>query len=218
MGAAKFVAQGKVRSKWQVPVLAAVWLRTIATSEKNQFFLRVYSGFCGAFAVDMAMSKQREPMNADTKTVLHAILLGGFVAGAADIISALGNQGGRVVGVMQYIASGLIGKIAFDGGALTVALGFLVHFGLTTIMAALFVLAARRWEILWRNPWPMGLAYGALLYVAMFYFIVPILSAAQGWKTPQGFWRNLGAANGHGFFVGVPIACAARYFLGRKAA
>ena len=155
-------------------------------------------------------------MNADTKTSLQAILLGGFAAGAADIISALGNQGGRVVGVMQYIASGLIGKIAFEGGALTVAFGFLVHFGLNTIMAALFVLAARRWEFLWRNPWPVGLAYGALLSVAMFYFIVPVLSAAQGWKTPQGFWRNLGAANGHGFFVGLPIACAARYFLGRR--
>ena len=62
-----------------------------------------------------------------------------------------------------------------------------------------------------------GLIYGALIYVAMFYFIVPVLSAAQGWKTPQGFWRNLGAANGHGFFVGLPIACAARYFLGRRA-
>jgi hypothetical protein len=157
------------------------------------------------------------PINNDFKTSLQAILLGGFAAGAADIISALGNQGGRVVGVMQYIASGLIGKVAFDGGALTVAFGFLVHFGLTTIMAALFVLAARRWEILWRNPWPAGLVYGAVIYVAMFYFIVPVLSAAEGWKTPQGFWRNLGAANGHGFFVGLPIACAARYFLGRRA-
>jgi hypothetical protein len=156
-------------------------------------------------------------MKPEIKASLQAVLLGGFAAGTADIISAFGTQGGRVVAVLHYIASGLIGKPAFDGGGLTVGLGLLVHFGLTTIMAALFVLAARRWDLLWRNPWPVGLAYGALLYVAMFYFIVPVLSAAQGWKTPQGFWRNLGAANGHGFFVGVPIASAARYFLGRRA-
>ena len=159
----------------------------------------------------------KAPMNDNVKTTLQAVLLGGFAAGTADIISAFGSQGGRVVGVLQYIASGLIGKPAFEGGGLTVGLGLFVHFGLTTLMATLFVLAARRWELLWRNPWPAGLIYGALLYVAMFYFIVPDLSAAQGWKTPQGFWRNLGAANGHGFFVGLPIACAARYFLGRRA-
>ena len=152
-------------------------------------------------------------MKAETKASLQAILLGGFAAGTADIISALGNQGGRVVGVMQYIASGLIGKVAFDGGGLTVAFGFLVHFGLTTIMAALFVLAARRWEILWRNPWPVGLVYGALLFAAMNYVIVPH-SAVAVWKHPSGFWGNINGAMGHGFFVAVPIACIARHFLG----
>ena len=156
-------------------------------------------------------------MKDDLRNSLRAILWGGAVAGAADIISAIGGRGGKALMVLQYVGSGLIGKAAVNGGWLTGALGLGVHFGLTTIMAALFVLAARRWDLLWRNPWPVGLAYGALLYVAMFYFIVPVLSAAQGWKTPQGFWRNLGAANGHGFFVGVPIASAARYFLGRRA-
>jgi hypothetical protein len=93
--------------------------------------------------------------------------------------------------------------------------GLAVHFGLTTIMAGLFVLAARRWMVLWQRPWAAGLIYGALLFGLMFYVIVPYLSAAQGWKTPQGFWRNLGAAMGHGFFVGVPIACVARHYLGQ---
>jgi hypothetical protein len=91
-----------------------------------------------------------------------------------------------------------------------------VHFGLTTIMAALFVLAAQRWTVLLQKPWPAGLIYGALLYGTMFYVIVPHLTAAQGWKTPQGFWSNLGAAMGHGFFVGVPIASVARHFLGQE--
>jgi uncharacterized membrane protein YagU involved in acid resistance len=118
--------------------------------------------------------------------------------------------------VLQYIGSGLIGNVAFDGGWLTGAAGLAVHFGLTTIMASLFVLTAQRWVVLRQRPWAAGLIYGALLFGTMFYVIVPYLSAAQGWKTPQGFWRNLSAALGHGFFVGVPIACVARHYLGQE--
>jgi len=147
---------------------------------------------------------------------LQAILLGGLAAGAADIISAFGTQKGRVLMVLQYIGSGLIGSSAFDGGWATAAVGLAVHFGLTTIMAALFVVAAQRWAALLQRPWPAGLIYGALLYGAMFYVIVPHLTAAQGWKTPQGFWSNLSAAMGHGFFVGLPIASVARHFLGQQ--
>lgn len=150
------------------------------------------------------------------KNSLRAILWGGAAAGAADIISAIGNQKGRVLAVLQYVGSGLIGKLAFDGGWATAAVGLAVHFGLTTIMAALFVLAAQRWMVLRQRPWAAGFVYGALLFGTMFYVIVPYLSAAQGWKTPQGFWSNLSAAMGHGFFVGVPIACIARHFLGQE--
>jgi len=154
-------------------------------------------------------------MKADMRASMQAVLLGGFAAGAADIISAIGGKGGKALLVLQYIGSGLIGMRAVDGGWLTGAVGLAVHFGLTTIMAALFVLAARRWAVLWRNPWLAGFVYGALLYGAMFYVIVPYLSAAPRWKTPQGFWPNLSGAMAHGFFVGVPIACLARHFLGR---
>jgi hypothetical protein len=152
-------------------------------------------------------------MKDDLRNSLRAILWGGAVAGAADIISAIGGKGGKALMVLQYIGSGLIGKPAFDGGWLTGGVGLAVHFGLTTIMAALFVLAARRWAVLLQRPWLTGFAYGALLFTAMFYVIVPHLSLAQGWTTPEGFWRNLNGAMAHGFFVGVPIVFMARHFL-----
>jgi hypothetical protein len=154
-------------------------------------------------------------MKADLKNSGLAILAGGAAAGAADIISAIGGQKSPL-GVLQYIGSGLLGKVAFDGGWWTGAAGLAVHFGLTTIMAALFVLAARRWSLLLCSSWLSGFIYGALLYAAMFYFIVPYLTAASGWKTPQGFLANLKGAMLHGFLVGVPIAAAAKHFLTRK--
>ena len=159
-------------------------------------------------------------MKRDLRQLGLAILVGGMAAGAADIISAIGGRAGSkgdgVAGlVLQYIASGLLGPIAAQGGGLTVAAGLAVHFGLTIIMAALFVLAARRRPELLRSPWLAGMCYGALLYVAMFYLIVPHSLAPQ-WKTPKGFWANLSAAMSHGFFVGLPIASAAQYFLGAR--
>jgi hypothetical protein len=155
-------------------------------------------------------------MKDDLRISLQAILWGGAAAGAADIISAIGGRGGKALMVLQYVGSGLIGNAAFNGGWLTGAVGLAVHVGLTTIMAALFVLAARRWPVLLQRPWAVGFVYGALLFGTMFYVIVPYLSAAQGWKTPEGFWRNLNGAMAHGFFVGVPIVCIARHFLGEK--
>lgn len=158
-------------------------------------------------------------MREDLRKLALAILAGGVAAGAADIISAIGGRAGRggdgvAIGILKYIASGLLGQGALDGGGIMVAAGLLVHFGLTIIMAALFVVAALRWRSLLGSPWLAGLAYGALVYVAMFYVIVPHLSLAQQWNAPKTVFGNLSAAMGHGFFVGLPIASAARYFLG----
>jgi hypothetical protein len=170
----------------------------------------------GADAAEtMARHYRSNAMKDETRNSLQAILWGGAAAGAADIVSAISNKA-NPLGVLQYVGSGLIGKVAFDGGWATAAVGLAVHFALTTIMAGLFVLAAQRWMVLRQRPWAAGLIYGALLFGVMFYVIVPYLSAAQGWKTPQGFWRNLGAAMGHGFFVGVPIACVTRHYLGQE--
>ena len=155
-------------------------------------------------------------MKDEAGNTLQAILWGGMASGVADILSAIGNQKGNVLGVLQYVGSGLIGKSAFEGGWVTAVVGLGVHLGLTTIMAALFVLAARRWLVLRQRPWAAGLIYGALLFGAMFHVIVPYLSAAQNWNIPQGFWPNLRGAMGHGFFVGVPIACVAQHYLGQE--
>jgi len=154
-------------------------------------------------------------MKDDWKGLWMASLLGGAAAGAADIISALGGQK-EPLGTLQYIASGLIGEMAFDGGWWAGAAGLAVHFGLTTLMAILFVLVARRWTILLTQTWLSGMLYGAILYFAMFYFIVPVLSAASDWKVPEGFLSNVKGAMLHGFLVGMPIAAAARYCLEKQ--
>ena len=157
-------------------------------------------------------------MKDDLKNSLQAILWGGVAAGTVDMIAATASTVGRGRAPLdgwRFVASGLIGKGALEGGWVTGVLGLLVHYGLTTIMATLFVLAARRQPGLLRSPWVAGLIYGALIFAAMNYVIVPH-SAVPVWKTPSGFWGNLNGAMAHGFFVALPIASIARHFLGQE--
>lgn len=153
------------------------------------------------------------------RSTTSAILLGGLIAGALDITSAFASyvpHGASEAGILCFIASGLIGKAALSGGTTMALLGLVVHFGLTTIMAAVFVFAARRCGMLLAQPWFAGIAYGISVFVVMNYVVVPF-SAVASW-TPTTGWALAGAVLAHCFYVGVPIAFVARHFLGAASA
>lgn len=155
---------------------------------------------------------------ADARDMAGAIAAGGLIAGGIDAISAIAGAAGRGQGpldMFRYVASGLIGMGAFGGGVWTGLLGIAVHFGLTTIMAAIFVLLAARKPLLWQNPLASGLAFGALEFLLMYYVIVPH-SGAPHFKQPVGVWANLSAALAHGCFIGLPIALIAQRLFGGK--
>lgn len=147
-----------------------------------------------------------------------AILTGGLIAGGIDAVSAIASAAGRgkgAIDMFHYIASGLIGTAAFGGGVWTGLLGAAVHFGLTTIMAAIFMLLAARKPILWQNPLAAGMAFGALEFLAMYYVIAPH-TLVPVFKEPVGLWANLSTALTHGCYIGLPIALVAqRFFMGR---
>ena len=145
------------------------------------------------------------------------IIVAGLVTGALDILAAFASyasQGATVEGILKYIASGLLGPSAMQGGAAMAALGLLCHFALTTGMAAVFLLAALRMPALIARPWLWGSAYGVLTWVAMVYVVVP-LSGVVGWKLPEG-WSIVSGLLSHIFYVGVPIAHITQYGLRGK--
>ena len=148
---------------------------------------------------------------------IQTLILAGFVAGALDILAAFASyvsQGASVEGILKYIASGLLGATALQGGTEMAALGLLFHFLLTTGMAAVFLLAALRMPALTARPWLWGTLYGVLTWVAMVYVVVPA-SAVTGWKLPQG-WSIVSGLLSHIFYVGVPIAHITQYGLRGK--
>lgn len=110
------------------------------------------------------------------------VLAGGFTLATIDLVYACSFWAWlrhvSPVRLLQYIASGAIGKAAFDGGIATALLGAGLHYFIATIMVLAYYLASSRHRVLVQHPVRYGLPYGLLLWVVMTYVVVP-LSQAQ---------------------------------------
>jgi uncharacterized membrane protein YagU involved in acid resistance len=143
-------------------------------------------------------------------TNVQAIFWGGLVAGVLDAVDgviAYGTQGLNPIQVLQFIASGVLGKSAFQGGLTTAALGAAFHFIIAWVAAAVFVLANRRFQILKTHAVLAGLLYGSAVYFFMNYLVLP-LSAVAASTFQLGLFLN--GVIGHALFVGLPISLFAR--------
>jgi uncharacterized membrane protein YagU involved in acid resistance len=109
--------------------------------------------------------------------------------------------------VLQYIASGVLGKSAFQGGFAAAAVGAAFHFSIAWVAAAVFVLASRRLEIFRTHAVPTGLLYGVAVYFFMNYVVLPLSAVAPG-TFQLGLFLN--GVIGHALFVGLPISLFAR--------
>jgi uncharacterized membrane protein YagU involved in acid resistance len=145
---------------------------------------------------------------------------GGLTAGALDFTYAnifyyLWKQIPPIK-IWQSVASGLIGKAAYDGGLATAALGTALHFSITIVMAAAFVLVNQRLTFLARQPLVFGVLYGVFLY----YFMNGVVLPLSSFPTPpdmshfpmvgKSIEPFIGGLLIHAFGVGLPIALFAR--------
>jgi hypothetical protein len=147
--------------------------------------------------------------------VTLAILLGGFAAGFLDIIFASVLSGVTPDRVFKYVAGGWVGLPAVRaGGVEMVVLGAASHFGLAFIFAAFYVLVSRAMPILRRQWLIFGLLYGAALHVFMNTVVVPLSAIHRDpfGGTLENYLINMA---GQALLFGLPIAFAARRFVGR---
>lgn len=141
-------------------------------------------------------------------TSARAILVAGLIAGVLDITGAFAFSAVRGVGpvrVLQFIASGLLGASAFQGGAGTAALGLGLHFVIAMGAAAVYWAASRRIALLTTHPVPSGLLYGIAVYFFMNLVVLP-LSAVP----PRPFVVSPAMIVIHMLCVGLPIAVVLR--------
>jgi uncharacterized membrane protein YagU involved in acid resistance len=123
---------------------------------------------------------------------LQAILFGGLIAGTVDIGAASLISGRNPVFISQFIAGGLLGKPALEGGLQNAALGVALQWAMSILIAAIYVFASTRLEVL-RSRWLLsGIAYGIPVYFVMEYVVMPLSAWHRVPKfSPIPFAENL---------------------------
>lgn len=112
-------------------------------------------------------------------TVPSAIFVGGTIGATLDILFAIsfaGYNGVAPARLLQTVASGALGKSAFDGGLGTAALGLFLHFALSYLWASLFLAAAWRVPRLVARPLVAGVLLGIVVYFCMRLIVLPLSS------------------------------------------
>ena len=140
-------------------------------------------------------------------TAATAILMGGLIAGTLDILYAIGFSAWRgmpPMTLLQFVASGLLGQVSFEGGAATAALGLLLHYLMMLLIAAIFYGLSRQLTFLVRQPIVWGPVYGFLVYWVMNLVVMQLSATPNKWR-----FALLSFATGilvHMFFIGLTIA------------
>ena len=146
-----------------------------------------------------------------------AVLAGGTIAGALDILFAVSfaaYNGVDALRLLQTVASGALGEAAFSGGASTAALGLACHFGLSYVWAALFFAAAWHLPTLVRRPLISGVLVGVVVFLCMRLVVLP-LSAFPRPVTFKPLATVLDLLS-HMLLFGFPIAWAASKAITRR--
>jgi hypothetical protein len=144
---------------------------------------------------------------------LRAILTGGLVAGACDILYASivwGLRGVSPIRIGQTISSGLMGReAAVAGGVTTGLLGLLLHFVMAIVMAAVYFGAATRMPLLVKRAVACGIVYGLGIYLVMNFVVLPL--SAIGTRGARGAPAVIiTEILVHMLLVGLPIALFTR--------
>jgi hypothetical protein len=122
-------------------------------------------------------------MKRENREILIGVLLGGVIAGAADIAAASLIYGRNPAFIAQLIAGGLLAKATFAGGMQTVILGTALQEAMGVLIAAIYAALSRFAPVLRRRWVASGLAYGVVVFFVMNYFVVPL----SAWRSKPHF-------------------------------
>jgi hypothetical protein len=130
----------------------------------------------------VTMSTTTSTSHVNRHSLLRSIALGGMIIGVTQLIiqewvvfSVHSNN--PFIAVLQYIASGVLGNAAFDGGIGTALLGVLFHFFISFVIAGVFILSADRIPLLRRYAIPGALVYGFGVFIVLDFIVIPLSKA-----------------------------------------
>jgi hypothetical protein len=163
----------------------------------------------------MTISQTSTPI-VGQRSALRGILYGTVIAGVLDatfavVVDVVILRAFSLLGVLQWIASGAIGNAAFSGGLATAALGVVIHFALAAFFTTIYWISSLRIGALRTHAVPLGIAYGAAIWIVMDLIVLPHSGVPKAAFDPIVFTAFL---LDHAFFVGLPIALAIKRYTG----
>jgi hypothetical protein len=146
-------------------------------------------------------------------SVGQVVALSACLAGVLDLSATgilMATQGTPIKRLLQFIASGVLGTSAFDGGRRTAGFGLLFHFLIAVVAAVLYFEVSRGLPIILNQPVLFGVLYGVTVHLVMSRIVVPLSRAPKREFSIAAFLVQLVI---HVFCVGLPIALTQSHLL-----
>lgn len=152
------------------------------------------------------------------KDVLKPLIITGLIAGTLDGLAAcimyVISSGKDPMNVFRYIASGVFGPDAFNGGVPMALWGIAFHYFIAFGWTVLFFIVALRASMLTRNWIVSGILYGIFVWAIMNLVIVPLSLVPM--KSGGREWLGMiKAALVLIVCIGLPVSYSAKRHLSR---
>lgn len=153
------------------------------------------------------LSIQSNVFGLDVSSPAKAILWSGLIAGVLDSLAGVVVYyiyfGLNPLQVLQFIASGIYGPAAINGGVFMIVVGLFFHFVIAYTVAIIYFIAYPRIAILRDQKIIAGLLYGLGIWVVMNVMILPYSNIP---KSPFDLSLAIVGIVWHMVLVGIPIA------------
>jgi uncharacterized membrane protein YagU involved in acid resistance len=140
------------------------------------------------------------------RRVTKSLVYGGLIAGTIDIGAAAVMSAASPLLILRFIATGLLGRAALQGGTAVMLLGLLLQWGMSILIAAFYSVAAHKWPVLARRWFAWGAVYGVVVFIVMNYVVVPLSAAPHKSAHPLIWYVENGLAM---LVFGWLVACVA---------
>ena len=147
------------------------------------------------------------------RTISLTALLTGILQIASIVLKYLIENGRGPLSLFKYIASGVFGKEALDGGILMITWGLVIHFMiafLCTVFLFLIYPGLSRWL---KNKFLTGALYGISIWAIMNFIVLPLSKIN---KLPTGTNEAILAASLLVLTIGMPTALIANWYYTKK--
>lgn len=134
----------------------------------------------------------------------RTLVIGGLAVGVLDILKPIlftTFKGGSAIRVLQSVASGALGREAYQGGLQTALLGLGLHFFIAFCVFAAYYAVSRRLRALVAHSLVLGPLYGIAVYFFMQFVVFPLSAIGSVRHPPAVLFDGILT---HIFCVGLP--------------